>query len=93
MAQAMLLMMPGVSTTNTIDLKRNALLKLQIQKIKPKSSTSNLFFSPLPSSSSSSSTVFKTLALFKSKAKAPKKVITNLLSYHALILPNSMSAG
>ncbi|XP_056693882.1 photosystem II 22 kDa protein, chloroplastic isoform X2 [Spinacia oleracea] len=74
MAQAMLLMMPGVSTTNTIDLKRNALLKLQIQKIKPKSSTSNLFFSPLPSSSSSSSTVFKTLALFKSKAKAPKKV-------------------
>lgn len=76
MAQTMLLM-PGVSTHHSINLKRDSLLKLQIEKIKPKSSTSNLFFSPLssPSSSSSSSRVLKTLALFKSKAKAvPKKV-------------------
>ncbi|KMT00228.1 hypothetical protein BVRB_1g020410 [Beta vulgaris subsp. vulgaris] len=73
MAQAMLLM-PSVSTTNTIDLKRNALLKIQIQKIKPKSSSSHLFFSPLSSSSSSSST-FKTLALFKPKTKAPVKKV------------------
>lgn len=74
MAQAMLLM-PNVST-NTVDLKRNSLLKLQIEKIKPKSSSSHLFFSPLPSlSSSSSSTVLKTFALFKSKAKAPVKKV------------------
>lgn len=79
MAQAMLLM-PSVSTTNTIDLKRNALLRIQIQKIKPKSSSSHLFFSPLSSSSSSSST-FKTLALFKPKTKAPvKKVSTTTTS-------------
>lgn len=69
-----MLLMPSVSTTNTIDLKRNALLKIQIQKIKPKSSSSHLFFSPLSSSSSSSST-FKTLALFKPKTKAPVKKV------------------
>ncbi|KAL2939244.1 Photosystem II 22 kDa protein chloroplastic [Bienertia sinuspersici] len=75
MAQAMLLM-PSVSTTNTNDLKKDALLKLQIQKIKPKSSSSHLFFSPLPSlSSSSSSSPLKTLALFKSKPKTPPKKV------------------
>lgn len=70
MAQAMLLM-HGIST-NTLDLNRNALLKLQIQKIKPKSSSSLLFFSPLPSSSSSA---LRTLALFKPKTKAPAKKV------------------
>ncbi|CAO2834523.1 unnamed protein product [Amaranthus hypochondriacus] len=74
MAQAMLLM-HGIST-NTLDLNRNALLKLQIQKIKPKSSSSLLFFSPLPSSSSSSSSsALRTLALFKPKTKAPAKKV------------------
>ncbi|XP_057532705.1 photosystem II 22 kDa protein, chloroplastic [Amaranthus tricolor] len=72
MAQAMLLM-PGIST-NTLDFNRNALLKLQIHKIKPKSSSSYLFFSPLPSSSSSSSAL-RTLAIFKPKTKAPAKKV------------------
>ncbi|GAB2290395.1 hypothetical protein Dimus_024673 [Dionaea muscipula] len=79
MAQTMLLM-SGVSM-HTVDLKRHPLLQFQIQKSKPKfcSSSSNPFFSPLPSlptSSSSASSTFVTRALFKSKTKVPpaKKV-------------------
>ena len=84
MAQAMLLM-PGIST-NTLDFNRNALLKLQIHKIKPKSSSSYLFFSPLPSSSSSSSSALRTLAIFKPKTKAPAKKVPNFMPSFFLLL-------
>ncbi|WCJ44664.1 Photosystem II 22 kDa protein chloroplastic [Euphorbia peplus] len=74
MAQTMLFS-SGVSTTRfAVELKREPLLQLQIQRLKPKP-LSSLFFNPLPSSSSKSSYNFTTFALFKSKAKAaPKKI-------------------
>lgn len=68
MAQTMLLM-PGVSA-HTTNLKKDSLVQLQLQKLKPRSSfSSHILFSPLPFHSSRSST-FKVLAVFKSKAKA-----------------------
>lgn len=63
--------MPGVSTHST-NLKKDALLQFQLQKLKPKSSFTLL---PSLSSSSSRSSTLKTLALFKSKPKAAPKVV------------------
>lgn len=71
MAQTMLLM-SSVPTSYSIDLKRDSLLQLQSQRLRP--NYSNLFFNPLLSASysfSSSSITFTTLATFKTKTKAP----------------------
>ncbi|XP_074279319.1 photosystem II 22 kDa protein, chloroplastic [Silene latifolia] len=70
MASQTMVLMAGVSTQGGVGLKRDALLNLQINKlIKPTNNNAKLlFFSPLPSVSSRP--VLKTLALFKSKAKA-----------------------
>ncbi|XP_030528065.1 photosystem II 22 kDa protein, chloroplastic [Rhodamnia argentea] len=75
MAQTMMLM-PSVSG-HSVDLKRpDRLLQLQIQRLRPNSSSfsRNPPFSPLPSPAASrrSSAVF---ALFKSKTKAPIKKV------------------
>ncbi|KAG5250868.1 hypothetical protein OIU76_007145 [Salix suchowensis] len=74
MAQTMLLM-SGFSTGQVVDLKRDPLLQFQVQRLRP-APFSHLLYNPLSSkaSSSSSSNVFTTLALFKPKTKAvPKK--------------------
>jgi len=72
MAQTMLLM-ASVSTSNVVDLKRDSLLNFQVQKLRPKP-FSRLLLPSLPTNTSSSQ-VFTTFALFKSKTKAtPKKV-------------------
>ncbi|KAL4596248.1 hypothetical protein ACB092_12G150800 [Castanea dentata] len=72
MAQTMLLM-ASVSTSNVVDLKRDSLLNFQVQKLRPKP-FSHLLLPSLPTNTSSSQ-VFTTFALFKSKTKAtPKKV-------------------
>lgn len=70
MAQTMLIT-PSVSGHSVLDLKRQPLL----QRLRPKP-FSHLLLPPLPTSSSTSSPAFTTLALFKSKTKAapPKKV-------------------
>ncbi|TKY56143.1 Photosystem II 22 kDa protein [Spatholobus suberectus] len=70
MAQTMLLM-SSVPSSYSIDPKRDSLLQLQNQRLRPK--FSHLFFNPLPSASYSfsSSRTFTTLALFKTKTKAP----------------------
>ncbi|GMH31240.1 hypothetical protein Nepgr_033083 [Nepenthes gracilis] len=76
MAQTLLLM--SCVSTHTVDLKRRPLLQFQIQKIKPKS-TSHLLFAPLPKlcpPSSTSSSEFTTVAVFKSKTKAPTKKVS-----------------
>lgn len=71
MAQTMLLM-ASVSTSNVVDLKRDSLLNFQVQKLRPKP-FSHLLLPSLPTNTSSQ--VFTTFALFKSKTKAtPKKV-------------------
>ncbi|XP_004502468.1 photosystem II 22 kDa protein, chloroplastic [Cicer arietinum] len=73
MAQTMLLM-SSVSSTYSVDLKKDPLLQLQCQRLRPK--FSDISFNPLNSNSKSfSSRTFTTLALFKSKAKAPPKVV------------------
>ncbi|KAJ7965566.1 Photosystem II 22 kDa protein chloroplastic-like [Quillaja saponaria] len=75
MAQTMLLM-SNVSTSQAVDLKRDSLLQSQIQRIRPRQ-FSHLFFNPIPSTSSScSSRSSTTLALFKSKTKAPPKKVS-----------------
>ncbi|KAL3504186.1 hypothetical protein ACH5RR_034027 [Cinchona calisaya] len=66
MAQTMLLS-ANVPSIHANDLKREPLL----QRIRPK--ISHLFFSPLPTSSSSSYSPLTTVAVFKSKTKAPPK--------------------
>ncbi|KAJ4700683.1 Photosystem II 22 kDa protein chloroplastic-like [Melia azedarach] len=71
MAQTMLLM-SGVSTSHVGNLKRDSLLSFQSQRLKPKQLSQLLYFNPLPASTSSSKS-FTTLALFKSKTKAPPK--------------------
>ncbi|KAJ1376408.1 Chlorophyll A-B binding protein [Sesbania bispinosa] len=71
MAKTMLLMSSAPSSYS-IDLKRDSFFQLQSQRLGPKFSP--LLFNPLPSTSfsfSSSCRTFKTLALFKSKTKAP----------------------
>ncbi|MED6125849.1 hypothetical protein PIB30_072476 [Stylosanthes scabra] len=73
MAQTMLLM-SSVSTTYSMDLKKDTLLQLQNQRLRPK--FSHLPFNPIPSNSLTfSPRTFTTLALFKSKTKAPPKVV------------------
>ena len=69
MAQTMLLM-SSVSSSYSVDLKKDLFLQLQSQSLRPK--FSQLSFNPLPSSTSSFSSprTFTTLALFKSKTKA-----------------------
>ncbi|GAB4844175.1 hypothetical protein Ancab_037541 [Ancistrocladus abbreviatus] len=71
MAAQTMLLMSGVST-HAVDFKKQSLLPFDIQKIKPRS-PSHLHFSPHfhPPSPSSSSSAFRTLAVFKSKTKAP----------------------
>ncbi|KAJ9166656.1 hypothetical protein P3X46_021374 [Hevea brasiliensis] len=71
MAQT-ILFMSGVSTKHVVNLKRDPLLQFQVERLRPKP-FSRLFFNPLPSNSSFSSKTFTTLALFKSKTKAPLK--------------------
>ncbi|CDP10910.1 unnamed protein product [Coffea canephora] len=68
MAQAMLLT-ASVPSSHAGDLKRSEPL---LQRIRPKP-ISHLFFSPLPTSSSSSYCPLTTVAVFKSKTKAPAK--------------------
>lgn len=78
MAQTMLLM-ASVSTSNVVDLKRDSLLNFQVQKLRPKP-FSHLLLPSLPTNTSSSQ-VFTTFALFKSKTKAtPKKVFISFWS-------------
>ncbi|CAI8598280.1 unnamed protein product [Vicia faba] len=73
MAQTMLLM-SSVSSTYSVTLNKDPLLQLQCQRLKPR--FSDISFNPLSSNSKSfSSRTFKTLALFKSKTKAPAKVV------------------
>ncbi|GAY34885.1 hypothetical protein WN944_008184 [Citrus x changshan-huyou] len=77
MAQTMLLM-SGVSTSHAGNLKRDSLVTFQTQMLRPKP-FSHLMFNPLSNESltaaaaSSSSKAFSTVALFKSKTKAPPK--------------------
>ncbi len=71
MAQTMVLM-SSVSSSYSVDLKKDPLLQLQSQRLRPK--FSHLSFNPLPSNSLHfSSRTFTTLALFKSKTKASPK--------------------
>ncbi|KAJ1388112.1 Chlorophyll A-B binding protein [Sesbania bispinosa] len=73
MAQTMLLM-SSVSSSYSVDLKKDPLLQLQSQRLRPK--FAHLSFNPFPSNSLFfSSRSFTTLALFKSKTKAPPKVV------------------
>jgi hypothetical protein len=73
MAQTMLLM-SSVSSTYSVELKKDPLLQLQCQRLR--SRISNVSFNPLSSNSKClSSRTFTTLALFKSKTKAPAKVV------------------
>ncbi|PON47012.1 Chlorophyll A-B binding protein [Parasponia andersonii] len=76
MAQTMLLSSSSVSNCHVVDLKRDPLLQIRVQRLKTTKPFSQSFtFNPLTSSSKSPamSTVF---ALFKSKTKAaPKKVV------------------
>jgi len=79
MAQTLLLT-PGVSA-HTSNLKKDSLVELQLQKLKPTSSfSSHIFFSPLPFHSPRPS-AFKVLAVFKSKAKAAPTKGTVSISY------------
>lgn len=76
MAQTMLLM-SGVSTSHAGNLKRDSLVTFQTQRLRPKP-FSHLMFNPFSNESStaaaaSSSKTFSTVALFKSKTKAPPK--------------------
>ena len=68
MAQTMLFM-SGVTTRQVVNLKRDPLLQVQIEKLKPKP-FSSLLFSPLPTKTSFSSKSLTTFAIFKSKAKS-----------------------
>ena len=77
MAQTMLLM-SSVSASYSVDLKRDSLLQLQSQRLRPK--FSYLSFNPLPSTSFSSSRTFTTLAVFKSKTKAAPSKVLNFVS-------------
>ncbi|CAJ2667766.1 photosystem II 22 kDa protein chloroplastic-like [Trifolium pratense] len=73
MAQTMLLM-SSVSSTYSVELKKDPLLQLQCQRLRPR--ISDVSFNPLSSNSKRlSSRTFTTLALFKSKTKAPAKVV------------------
>ncbi|XP_061363858.1 photosystem II 22 kDa protein, chloroplastic [Gastrolobium bilobum] len=73
MAQTMLLM-SSVSSSYSVDLKKDPLLQLQSQRLRPR--FSHISFNPLPSNSLVfSSRTFTTLALFKSKTKAPPKKV------------------
>ncbi|KAF7829829.1 photosystem II 22 kDa protein, chloroplastic [Senna tora] len=76
MAQTLLLM-SSVTTNYCVDLKRDSLLQIQSQRLSPK--FSHFLLNSLPSTSTCSSTStskFTTLALFKSKTKAaPSKVV------------------
>lgn len=84
MAQTMLLM-SSVSSTYSVPLNKDPLLQLQCQRLKPR--FSDISFSPLSSNSKSfSSRTFKTLALFKSKTKAPAKVRILVLTYFFYII-------
>lgn len=65
--------MSSVSSSYSVELKKDPLLQLQCQRLKPKFSL--ISFNPLPSTSNSRSRTFTTLALFKSKTKAPPKVV------------------
>lgn len=68
--------MSGVSTKHVVNLKRDPLLQFQVERLRPKP-LSPIFYNPLPSCSASSSKTFTTVALFRSKTKAPvKKVYT-----------------
>ncbi|KAF5450717.1 hypothetical protein F2P56_031044 [Juglans regia] len=73
MAQTILLM-SGVSSSHVVDLKRDALLNFQLQKLRPKP-FSHLLLPHLPANTTSSSPVFTTFALFKAKTKAPPKKV------------------
>ncbi|KAJ4830863.1 hypothetical protein Tsubulata_049284 [Turnera subulata] len=71
------LFMSGVSTSQVVDLKRQCLLKFHVHR-QPAAAFSSLPFSPLSGRSRSapgsiSSKPFTTLALFKSRTKAPPK--------------------
>lgn len=91
MAKTMLLMSSTVQAGYSIDLKRDSLIQLNSQRLWPKFSPH--LFNPLPStsfsfSSSSSSRTFTTLALFKSKTKAPPSKVINCFSNYFIILNN-----
>lgn len=89
MAQTMLIT-PSVSGHSVLDLKRQPLL----QRLRPKP-FSHLLLPPLPTSSSTSSPAFTTLALFKSKTKAapPKKVPSPFPQWFFTIIIMSQSLG
>ncbi|KAI4337820.1 hypothetical protein L6164_016190 [Bauhinia variegata] len=73
MAQTMLLM-SSVSISHSVNFKRDSLPESESQRLRPK--FSQLTFNPLPPTPftfSSSSRPFTTLAVFKSKTKAPPK--------------------
>ncbi|KAE9603923.1 hypothetical protein Lal_00001962 [Lupinus albus] len=73
MAQSIMLM-SSVSSSYSVSLKKDPLLQLQSQKLRPK--FSHLSFNPLPNNCFHfSSRTFTTLALFKSKTKAPPKKV------------------
>ena len=78
MAQTMLLTSSSVSNCHVVDLKRDPLLQIRVQRLKAKPFSQNFTFNPLTSSKSPAiSTVF---ALFKSKTKAaPTKKVRKLL--------------
>lgn len=91
MAKTMLLMSSTVQAGYSIDLKRDSLIQLNSQRLWPRFSPH--LFNPLPStsfsfSSSSSSRTFTTLALFKSKTKAPPSKVINCFSNYFIILNN-----
>lgn len=91
MAKTMLLMSSTVQAGYSIDLKRDSLIQLNSQRLWPRFSPH--LFNPLPStsfsfSSSSSSRIFTTLALFKSKTKAPPSKVINCFSNYFIILNN-----
>ncbi|KAF4354525.1 hypothetical protein F8388_022247 [Cannabis sativa] len=74
MAQTMLLSSTSVSNCHVVDLKRDPLLQIRVQRLKVNIFSQTLTYNPLTSSSNSPaiSTVF---ALFKSKTKAPAKKV------------------
>lgn len=68
MAQTMLLM-SSVPASNAISLKRDTKIQLQNQRARPKLSQYLLF--NIPSSFSTSSPIFTTLAVYRTNTKAP----------------------
>lgn len=75
-----MLLMSGVSTSHAGNLKRDSLVTFQAQRLRPKP-FSELMFNPLSNESlaaaaASSSKAFTTVALFKSKTKAPPKKVS-----------------